>query len=752
MEKGSGQGESGERKRPYPGTSVGSSGGRPLLHGPNRNRSVKEQQRQRDATKIYLLRSYVNWQMEKELYKHFHDLTFVSNADFAEHLLQDHTKRCQMHLFRKDAESQTEAFSAAVTTERSVDTQKGEETFDPATSTPLKKPSAMFCPMSPVGVDIEQHGRETADHTHTLGNSCSQKELQKELEYCSDDEGEEDKFGDWEDVMDELNQSKLSVNQLETSLQVDEEVFGFQGDDRDSDETPVFEPNQPKQDTQPFIDSCVKEDKIIVWVSKIEELLKQVHGETCPNPSCQRMLGYQNTFTGSGLKVTWSCCEGHSPGQWFSQPLFNRMYAGNLLIASGVILSGNSLMKMTHFFKTIGLKSITKDTFYRTQRLYVAPVVDNFWQGMQQGILSAYGDQQVVLAGDGRCDSPGHSAQYCSYVFTDEATKKVLHVEVVDVREVGGKSPNMEKMAFERGMDFLMKQIKVEELVTDAHTQISAAMKNSVKFQDVTHQHDVWHGAKSIARKIKKASRLRENRVLQSWLPSIRNHFWFSSKTSNRDDVRMKATFLGILHHIVDEHEWVFGTDGRPGKCAHEELQDAERTKRWLKKGSVPHKTLATELTARRFLNNLKYYKNFRHTGILESFNNHLLMYAPKRHSYGYVGFTIRNKLAVIDHNYHADRRQATQVDGTPRFQCKYSKSTGRFSAQPLMEQKSYGYLPELMGLIFLQRANTTGPLNQQVPMKENDPKRIHPRISLLPRPPIQELIKCHKSRFEPSN
>ncbi|XP_071813920.1 uncharacterized protein [Apostichopus japonicus] len=65
--------------------------------------------------------------MEKELYKHVHDLTSVSNVYFAGHLLQDHTKRFQMHLFRKDAESQTEAFSAAVTTERSVDTQKGEE-------------------------------------------------------------------------------------------------------------------------------------------------------------------------------------------------------------------------------------------------------------------------------------------------------------------------------------------------------------------------------------------------------------------------------------------------------------------------------------------------------------------------------------------------------------------------------------------------------------------------------------------------
>ncbi|XP_071838637.1 uncharacterized protein [Apostichopus japonicus] len=69
--------------------------------------------------------------------------------------------------FQKDAESQTEAFSAAVTTERSVDTQKGEDTSDPVTSTPLKKPSAMFCPMSPVGLDMEQHGRETSDHTNT---------------------------------------------------------------------------------------------------------------------------------------------------------------------------------------------------------------------------------------------------------------------------------------------------------------------------------------------------------------------------------------------------------------------------------------------------------------------------------------------------------------------------------------------------------------------------------------------------------
>ncbi|XP_071820733.1 uncharacterized protein [Apostichopus japonicus] len=80
---------------------LGLSGGRPLLHGPDKNSSAKEQQRRRDATKIYLLRSYVSWQMEKELYKHAHDLTSVSNVYFAGHLLQDHTKRCQMHLYRR---------------------------------------------------------------------------------------------------------------------------------------------------------------------------------------------------------------------------------------------------------------------------------------------------------------------------------------------------------------------------------------------------------------------------------------------------------------------------------------------------------------------------------------------------------------------------------------------------------------------------------------------------------------------------
>ena len=50
--------------------------------------------------------------------------------------------------------------------------------------------------------------------------------------------------------------------------------------------------------------------------------------------------------------------------------------------------------------------------------------------------------------GDGRNDSPGFSAQYCTYTTMDYETDDILHVAVVDIRQVALKSPNMEKAAF----------------------------------------------------------------------------------------------------------------------------------------------------------------------------------------------------------------------------------------------------------------------------------------------------------------
>ena len=78
-----------------------------------------------------------------------------------------------------------------------------------------------------------------------------------------------------------------------------------------------------------------------------------------------------------------------------------------------------------------------------------------------------------MLCGDGRCDSPGKSAKYCTYSLMESETNKILHVETIDKREVNLKSPNMEREAFKRSMEYLISRgIKITEVVTDAYTAV----------------------------------------------------------------------------------------------------------------------------------------------------------------------------------------------------------------------------------------------------------------------------------------
>ena len=53
----------------------------------------------------------------------------------------------------------------------------------------------------------------------------------------------------------------------------------------------------------------------------------------------------------------------------------------------------------------------------------------------------------------------------------------ILQMNIIDVREVAGKSNKMERIGFERGMDRLLaSQINIKEVVTDGHLEIAALM------------------------------------------------------------------------------------------------------------------------------------------------------------------------------------------------------------------------------------------------------------------------------------
>ena len=74
----------------------------------------------------------------------------------------------------------------------------------------------------------------------------------------------------------------------------------------------------------------------------------------------------------------------------------------------------------------------------------------------------------MIVAGDGRCDLPGKCAKFCTYSM-DVSAGKILHDETV---EVGLQTPNMEREALIRSLNFLVPQVKCTEIITDASTSI----------------------------------------------------------------------------------------------------------------------------------------------------------------------------------------------------------------------------------------------------------------------------------------
>lgn len=74
--------------------------------------------------------------------------------------------------------------------------------------------------------------------------------------------------------------------------------------------------------------------------------------------------------------------------------------------------------------------------------------------------------------------------------------------------------------------------------------------------------------------------------------------------------------WIGVLHHIVNEHEWVLphGNDDS-FECSHGPLNENERDKEWLHpaKNSTTIRDLANIVMDKRLFNNVHYYLNFRY-------------------------------------------------------------------------------------------------------------------------------------------
>ena len=167
-------------------------------------------------------------------------------------------------------------------------------------------------------------------------------------------------------------------------------------------------------------------------------------------------------------------CDNKCITSWDSQPLVgktNRIGEMNLILASATLFTGNTFQRVHEIFKFSGIHLFSKSTFYRYQNQYLFGVINQTWNRMQQSILKQIQNSVIRLIGDGRCDSPGHSAKYLSYEFALEGTDKILSLSLVHVSEAGSsKSNGMEIIGFKRALRELEeKGVTIKKITTDRH-------------------------------------------------------------------------------------------------------------------------------------------------------------------------------------------------------------------------------------------------------------------------------------------
>ena len=86
----------------------------------------------------------------------------------------------------------------------------------------------------------------------------------------------------------------------------------------------------------------------------------------------------------------------------------------------------------------------------------------------------------MTVSGDGRCDSPGKCAKFCTYTLMERSSNTIVHSETVDKSEVQYKSPNMEREAVHRSLTYLKDKINIAEITTDSSTAVTKMLSTYI--------------------------------------------------------------------------------------------------------------------------------------------------------------------------------------------------------------------------------------------------------------------------------
>jgi len=120
---------------------------------------------------------------------------------------------------------------------------------------------------------------------------------------------------------------------------------------------------------------------------------------------------------------------------WNSQPFIRDTPAETILLFVAILFNGSTPGKIFHFLECLHVANISDRSFHLQQSQYLQPAVLSEWNHHQcQFFLDIpKKDSSLLIGGDRRADSPGHSAKFVSYGVIDLDTNKVLHIELVQI-------------------------------------------------------------------------------------------------------------------------------------------------------------------------------------------------------------------------------------------------------------------------------------------------------------------------------
>ena len=479
-----------------------------------------------------------------------------------------------------------------------------------------------------------------------------------------------------------------------------------------------------------------KQKKFIVFENELLKLFK----------FCQQCGSPTDTTTmiqhGSMVTVKTSCMSGHTV-TWGSQPQVKGTAAGNLLITAAIVFSGNTYKHAADFAKHLNLQFISSSYYYKIQRKIIFPVIQKAWKKNQAEVVKQLKQNKSVdLCGDGRCDSPGHSAKYGTYTLMDEKSNLIVEFSLVQVTEVSSSNA-MEYEGCKRSLNSVIKKkVPIRCLTTDRHTTITAKMRTV--FPTIKHQYDVWHLSKWVTKKLSKKAKKKGCEELTAWIQCISNHLWWCAATCNGQAEVLREKWLSMLEHIANKHTWKSSPKFQfVKKCGHAVMSRREKKSiTWLKKGSPSLVALEEVVTNQKLLKDLAKLTEFHHTGQLESYHSLMTKYVPKREHFSYNGMVARTQLAILDHNANTNRSQAEvkkgPCQGEKRYKLLCAKQRKNWVVKEIKTPKVYGYTEDMMDDVILCQEG------KKFPYK---PTQQAKHIAPTPKPCKQDIIEKHQSR-----